>query len=88
MSINKLNGDVANLKHFGDNSFQLCADIYKATCMLVLSGLWSSQNYVGDFWAFEFPIFNDFSCKFDFSSNSPLYPMEKPQLPGKRAIVE
>ncbi len=36
----------------------------------------SSQNYVGDVWNFEFPIY---TIVFQKNSYSPLYPMEKPK---------
>ena len=35
-------------------SFETCPEF---------SSQWSSQNYVRDFWNFEFPIFNDFFFK-------------------------
>ncbi len=45
---------------------------------------WSSLNYFGELWNFEFPIFNDFFRKFPIQ----LWGYEKPQLSGKRAILE
>ncbi len=35
-----------------------------------------SQNYIGNFWNFEFPIYNDF-----FSRKFAIVPMEKPKSP-------
>ena len=40
-------------------SFETCPEFYSQ---------WSSQNYVGDFLNFEFPIFNDFFLNFKFTT--------------------
>ncbi len=60
-------------------SFETCPEF---------SSQWS-QNYVGDFWNFEFPIFNVFFFfrKFQVHYCS-LWRNQKPQLYRKRAIVE
>ena len=42
------------------------------------SSQWSSQNYVWNFWNFEFPIFNEFFFR-KFQIHHNLYPMKKPE---------
>ena len=60
-------------------SFQTCE----------VSSQWSSQNYIWDFWNFEFPNFNDFLFFWKFQIHPcTLWINQKPQLSGKQVIIE
>ena len=53
------------LLQIATESFQTCPEFFSQ---------WFSQNYIRDFWKFDFPIFNDFFWNF---LNPPLYSREK-----------
>ncbi len=69
-----------NMGPYGSENFktllllQLVAESFQTSPEF--SSQWFSQNYIWDFWNFEFAILMIFFSKI---SNSPLYPMEKPK---------